>query len=332
MHLRRFSSDNASIRLCNIASGRIVDAAPIKGQCYRDYMYGKTSEREDALGKIEGTVKKILDTVIQSGKLPEANSPERNAILLFVALQYGRTAYVADAMNDLVSKLTKYLGGGKPELVDFFENGGRIGIKNVGVLGAKMALENYPTLADLQMVLIKAMPKMEFVTSDAPVVFYNQAFEGLLKSPSTGWEWKGLQCFFPISPDYTLLLFDSSVYRVKSGNVRQATEKDMHSLNILQYVAAYDNVYFLSPKNEQVLGWREGSIRCRRKEKVELELHKNIIPKSVQKKELLIASKTDIRIGLKLSFMRISKSGESEVNNFMSLSPRPLIASRNNRR
>jgi len=329
MHLRRFSADGASIRLCNLKSGHIAHKAPIKGQCYRDYMYGKTPEREDALATIEGIAKKVLDIVIREGRLPAAKSPSWSTILMFTALQYGRTAYTADAMDDIVNKISRHMGGHNPQLGEFFDKGGRVGLKDVASLGVQNALETYLLLSDLRMVLIRAAPGVEFITSDAPAVFYNQAFEDLLQGSSTGWAWKGLQCFLPINPDYTLLLFDSSVYRVKSGDVRLATAQDTLNLNVLQCVAAYENVYFLGQTKEEVLGWRARASRLRRKEKVQLKVQKEALTESHLEKHLLMTSKTDIKIGLKLSFMNISKAGTSWINSFMNLRHRPVVAVRN---
>lgn len=330
-YLRRFSASEASIRLCNLDSGRIVDTAPIKGQCSRDYMYGRTPEREDALATIEGIAKTTLDTVISSGRLPVHYSGHWSTILIFLAIQYGRTAYTADAMNDIVHKHAEHLMGHEPKLKEFFDAGGRVGINDGAALGVQLALEMYPLLSDLRWVLLRAAPKTQFITSDVPVVFYNQAFEGRHPGSLTGWASTGLQCFLPISPNYTLLLFDSSIYRVKPGELRQASRQDVDTLNLLQCANAYENVYFRDTTREDILSLRARALRLRRKEKMQLKVQEEGALEGGGKKQLLVSTRTEVKIGLRLSFMDMSKAGANWVDAFLRLRPRPVVAIRNER-
>ena len=53
--LKNFSADKRRIALEVLATGRRVDDAQLKAQCYRDYFYGKDEVLENAFAKLEET-------------------------------------------------------------------------------------------------------------------------------------------------------------------------------------------------------------------------------------------------------------------------------------
>jgi hypothetical protein len=56
----------------------------------------------------------------------------------------------------------------------------------------------------------------------------------------------GLQICLPLSPKFALLLHDSSIYLTKheNGNVFLKKRSDVETLNSLQWLNAYSNIYF----------------------------------------------------------------------------------------
>jgi hypothetical protein len=96
---------------------------------------------------------------------------------------------------------------------------------------------------------------MEFITSDDPVVIHNQWCEGVTHTGVLGWNARGFQALFPISPSELLVLFDPLIYRV--GNSHRATrativqnECDVEVFNAFQIHNADENVYFANHKND----------------------------------------------------------------------------------
>jgi hypothetical protein len=59
-YLRNFSRSGKSVDLFNIDSQRLIKNAPIKGQCCRDYFYGKNPENEKSLSAVEGEVAQLF--------------------------------------------------------------------------------------------------------------------------------------------------------------------------------------------------------------------------------------------------------------------------------
>lgn len=86
-----------------------------------------------------------------------------------------------------------------------------------------------------------------FVTSDNPVIKYNQYCEGIEHSGLTGAASKGLQLFVPLSPRHLLVLYDGTTYRATAGRFTRksgAAMSDIDQLNKMQLMLADEHVYF----------------------------------------------------------------------------------------
>ena len=174
-----------------------------------------------------------------------------------------------------------------------------------------MTTQNYPILIDLEYKLLVNRTDVEFITSDNPVVLYNQIFSFRKFGSNTGLATKGLQIFFPISPDKIILLYDSDVYRVGSEKkiaIEILNNKDISNINTLQACSCYENIYFRDEKlNVQAL---------HRKAKPYMRSIKagiKIFPQydnKYQKSEIMMSYREDIRIDLNLSFISLRKSAK----------------------
>ena len=71
-YLRPFSENDEGkiIRLLNIGSGRVVNSAPLKNQCSRDYFYGKDFRYESNIQKIESEYAGVLNDISKMHSMP----------------------------------------------------------------------------------------------------------------------------------------------------------------------------------------------------------------------------------------------------------------------
>jgi hypothetical protein len=109
------------------------------------------------------------------------------------------------------------------------------------------AIHCAPAISDLDNRVVRASLNGRFITSDHPVVIYNQWCEGVRGGGVTGVACAGLQIFFPLGPDCILMLFDPNVYEVdgkESGEVIITDQRDINQLNRLQYTFAQENLFF----------------------------------------------------------------------------------------
>lgn len=330
-YLKRFSPDGNSINIWNLPNQKKVLSANLKNQCYKDYFYGKELEVEAALAKIEGEASRILRRVDQLGAPPAVGSGSHLILILYVLMQHGRTAYAADTLNEMNDKMVKHIFGADAKSKGIDLEKITIGIKDVSRYSLSLTTQMYPMLLDMECRLLVNHSSVEFVTSDNPVVLYNQLFSFRRFASNTGWASKGLQIFLPIGPHATLLFFDPDVYGVGSNTssvVSLHHDKDIYQLNTLQACSAAKNIYFSSSAlNIEALSNK--ALQFRRKQKSNLD----VFPKSEGKNRshLISTSREDVRTNLSLSFLRLTKGAKQWQAEFRKKRFQPAAVVRNER-
>lgn len=307
-YLKRFASNGRSVNLYNFRLSRAIPGANLNNQCYRDYMYGKEGGHEQCLSQLEGAFAQLLRNMLPSCYLPPPMSPDHESLCILTLLQYARTAYTADAMDEMADGMWKAILSKDPRVSPDMLDSVRIVNKDPANFTVAMMLRLYHLIMDLQYKLLEAAPGTEFITSDNPVVMYNQLMEFDRIGSSTGLASKGLQIFFPLSPAHMLCFYDPEVYACGPRKVlccSITSAKDMDQLNALQVVSALENVYY-SGAAANVFRSVEIGKRHRRTEKAR-------IFKGPERKtatggsQLIGSSRVDVRVNLQLTFMRLLK-------------------------
>src|SRR5690348_5258430 len=110
-YLKRFSADKRHINLYNLRSRKQVSWAKLSKQCCKDYFYGKEPTIEKTLAATEGEIAALLRQVDEKQSLPPPGSPAHLALIIHILMQYGRTQYTVDAMNEVVDNVLKQIYG-----------------------------------------------------------------------------------------------------------------------------------------------------------------------------------------------------------------------------
>ncbi|RTL24979.1 MAG: DUF4238 domain-containing protein [Burkholderiales bacterium] len=307
-YLRNFAEDGRSVSLYNFRQDLLVKGANLKNQCYRDYFYGKDGVAEAHLGQLEGGLAELLRIVLGTCTLPPPFSELHEGLCVFTLLQYARTAYSADAMDDFADGMWKEILSKDARFNASDLNRVRIVNSDPANLAVSIVLKHYHLIADLAYVLLESPAGCEFVTSDNPVVFYNQLMEFERFGSSTGLVSKGLQIFFPLSPKFLLLFFDCSVYALndrRSVRLSLSEKRDIDQINALQAAAALENLYFCTPKADifRVAEMGKGKRRAKK-----TRITKFQVPDAgACSSQMIGGSREDVRTNLSLSFMRTLK-------------------------
>ena len=323
-YLRAFSTDGKSTNLWNMKRNKRVLGAKLRTQCCGSYFYGEDLGLERTLGTIETVAARILRDVVNGSRLPTTGTEEHFALLLYVLVQHARTQYAVDVLDETSDKIVKYLLGptfaetvvDSTEFAIGFDDGARF---SVGV-----AASSIPMVLDLGARLLRNDTDVEFLTSDNPVVLYNQLMSFSHTGSNTGYATKGLQVFFPVSPRHLVLFFDHDVYSV--GNNTEATvkvvqPKDVYQLNTLQMVAALENVYFRDSSLD-VDALHRKSQPFRRPRKANVDAYPYGTDRDSRRKIIQISGE-DVRTNLKLSFVRLNKKTKRWRQGFRRLAVRP---------
>ena len=214
---------------------------------FQNYFYGKDLEREEWFGNIEDRTSIILKEVIKSRELPKNKSDNYYWIWLFVLLQAYRTRANADEFNNVVDKTMKTAMKFDSKFKDFDFDKHFFAYDDATEKALDILLKSLPMMTDLQVKLLENNTSKQLITSDNPVSKYNQFLESRNFSfGHCGMLSKGLQIFYPLSPDLALVLYDPKVYKIgyrKQFSKIQINEMDVEFLNILTCLYANKTLY-----------------------------------------------------------------------------------------
>jgi len=329
-YLRRFASDGRSLSLFNLGQGRAITGAHLKNQCYRDYMYGKDGKQENNLSQIEGVLAELLKRVLATEYLPPPWSSDHESLCVLTLLQNARTAYAADAMDEFSDKMWKQVLQKDPRFKPELLTKVRIVNTDPANFAVVTMLRLYHLIMDLDYRLLVAREGSEFITSDNPVVMYNQLMEFEKTGSKTGLACKGLQIFFPLSPQLLLTFYDRAVYAYaprKKIITIVPTQEDMVQLNALQVVSALKNVYFSSP-NADIYRVVEHAKHLRRSRKARvIALPETQTPTGTS--QIIGGSREDVHTDLVLSFVKLLKPAKHWREERMRPGLKPAMVLRN---
>lgn len=253
--LRQFACDpdrkpeSRQINLVNISRSKIIRSASLKEQCYRDYFYSQKTAVEIQLSSLEGVYSALTRKMIQSKSIDDRDGWH---IVQMVALQKGRTLRAEEEINGMMEKLIKLMMYNRIDesALQFM----RIKMSGTAHLNVGQSLIMSPMLLDLRRFLIKNRTKVPFVISDNPVVATNWFCRLRHSDRIGGLSRSGLQLLMPLSPRFALLMHDTGTYSAENDNnvISLKRPDDVHSLNELQWLNAYRNIYFPPTFNDDV--------------------------------------------------------------------------------
>lgn len=330
-YLRAFTEDGRSLALYNLKQQRVIENANLKNQCYRDYMYGKDGSHESNLAALEGGLAQLFKHVLASEALPAPWSPDHETLCILTLLQSARTAYAADAMDDFANGIWKKVLEKDPSVSPDMLSRVRIVNTDPANFAVATMLRHYHLIMDLDYRLLQAHQDCDFITSDNPVVLYNQLLEFEAFGSKTGLVCKGLQIFLPLSPRLTLMFYDRDVYSItpKDRVVLRVRElRDMTQLNALQVASALGNVYFSNAKRANIYSLADHARRFRRSAKTRVF---SLPEKKTETgySQIIGSSREDVRTQLDLTFMKIIKPAKRWRVERMKPGPKPMAVPRN---
>ena len=251
-YLKRFSigETGKNISLYNHKNKIFINAAPIKHQGCENYLYGEDEVIENALAKMESEVAKMFYYWTEEKLLYPPPKGTNGYILLkrFIIYQANRTPSSGRQIEDSVNESMKtMLKAYQPNLWQKLKDN-TIGFNNPVLKALIGAIENEKLLDFLDFGFVVNLSLLPFVTSDSPVVLYNQLMEKAGNYiGATGLVAKGLQVFYPIHPRLMICLYDSNVYEFNNGeNDCGSTESidEVHQLNSLQIINSDTQIFF----------------------------------------------------------------------------------------
>lgn len=261
-HLRRWSSDGKRISLFNKDNGIFVDSkASIKNVASKDYFYGEDGKIEDVLADIERNVSPIFNKIIEEKSVLNLSAEELGLVYLYIVLGNERTLATAERQEKFVKRMlyevleTEQAHGKNTDInLDTFMDD--ITVKSTCAMSIKAALELYPLIFDLDLILIENLSEVEFLTSDYPTIKYN--LWSIKRNLSSGWGMSsaGLMLLYPISPKFALMAYDQFFYEAigeRNGVLPIRKNTQIDEINKLMLLNAQSNLFFSGNVNQHYI-------------------------------------------------------------------------------
>ncbi|WP_412985992.1 DUF4238 domain-containing protein [Pontimicrobium sp. IMCC45349] len=323
-YLRNFSykKNLKQIGIFNLKRDFFYQTSKLKTQGSKKFFYGYDGIIEERLGEIENLLSKTIKKIIEELIIPKKNSNPHIDLLLFVALTDLRNPTRIDNMKGMIS-------GMKDKILELYPNT-QIE-KLIPTLThddfIEFSITTIPEITfniiDLDFKLLINETERPFISSDNPVVRYNQFLEQKRwPHGKCGYGIIGLQIFIPLNSKIVLHFYDSSIYKV--GFKRQKTHsiknlKCIDQINTLQFINCIETIYFDENANENYIrNLKSLSLNFKKANKPQVDLSylvdkdnndKEII--NLDQKNLIISGTTDCETNLKIEGIKIHSRGKA---------------------
>jgi hypothetical protein len=236
--LKPFShqDEGRAINLYNIRHDKLIPRAPVKGQCARDYLYGKDGVIEQSLSKIEGSFSTIRNCVLAGGN----ESQDMRDLNFFTYLQFRRTEMAVSRIRESYELMTAGIFGASDAPA----------IPNDHMLimdSLRYCFASVRYIEDLKIRMIENKSDIDFVISDDPAIFANRYAAQKLKDDTFGISSSGVFLTMPLSPKLAVICYDGLVYTIPDlvdGRIVVVKVDAIEALNEFQNLKAGENVYF----------------------------------------------------------------------------------------
>jgi hypothetical protein len=266
-HLLRGWTGDERVPVYNLGNQEEYPPTNLSNLCSEDYFYGGP-EAEKSMDALESRHAEIINRIRSKMSFGVLDKMDILHFCTFILLQRNRTKQRKQEAEDLIDNLGReYLkvqieageidpelpgGGNVLDVLDDYK------ITSEKPLAYPMlnALTGVDLIIDLDAVVIVNETDEEFVVSDHPVVHDNPRFKDQLDRFLIGVQNRGLQIFVPLSHKVQIMLYDPVAYDVeysdkKRRGVLTTSEKVVASLNNLQMINAFENIFYRTSNQEQ---------------------------------------------------------------------------------
>ncbi|SMG28821.1 Protein of unknown function [Marivirga sericea] len=318
-YLRYFAyKGREQIGIHNTQSGYTFSTAKLKKQGSKNFFYGNDGVIEEHLGKLESKLALVIKRIRDNHLLPKKNSKDYVTLLHFIALTHLRNPVAMQQELDANKQKREKVA----ELYPYHETKQLIPeITNIEAISASLLSVSYlvRNLLDLECKILINKTKKGFITSDLPVVRYNQFLEER-KWPhgKSGFGKIGLQIFIPLSHELCLILYDSAIYKVgnrKEERIVIDDVNDIDQLNMLQFTNCFQTVFFSDKVTEDYIQYlKRRSVPYQKANIVNSTTKRAFVNGDVAKEKIIILSTiTDNQIKLNTKAIKVHAQGKKKV-------------------
>lgn len=241
--LRQFAADDnkKATNLWLPKLNKFISDAPIKGQCAKNYLYGKDLALETVFQEPERKFSEIIRKLVEHGCL---GADDLSFLLFFWLLQKNRGIVT---LTELKESFREVRSRAFDPIRDRDFLGEEWGIDQLAKMAFLQTRKLFAHVEDLECCILKAPRGSKFVTSDNPAVFANKFHDqSRHHGQPFGLASSGVYLALPLSPDYCFFAFDQNIYRLKYAveKVALISSADCVCLNRIILVGCLKAIYF----------------------------------------------------------------------------------------
>lgn len=313
-YLKNFSISNnkTSVGLFNLKTNSFIANAEIKHQASKKFFYGKDGRVEEGLSKLENLLAPQIKAVLDKECLPGKYSEEYFSILIFTIISELRSPTNINRIKNFGKILNEELKKSNPENDIMPEMPDEMAIE----LSFSTYEDCLKMSMDLDFKILLNETDMPFITSDLPVIKYNQFLEDKVSDFSnTGYASLGLQILIPLSPRVYVIFYDPQIYKVgnRKDKMVMVNESDVDQLNLVQFINGGNTLFFDDRINEYYMQKLSGkSNKFRKANETMLSTHEMVVDVNIKENSQILHLKySDPNIKLRLSKIKLLRKANS---------------------
>jgi hypothetical protein len=220
-------------------------------QAQEDNLYGSDQKVEQFFSKLESSASLVLKK-LNNGNI-DLLKEEQWHIKLFMLNQLSRTPGYVSKQEKSFEGLFKYMASHDKNIKNHLDEFG-IGLNEPYKEYFQISIDLFITINDLRIGLLETEKiNSPFIIGQNPVILLNP----FLKERKD-WKWstqglgmKGIIMIMPISPRFSLILYDSLRYTLQNKNPKWIiNSSDVDKINDFQYCNTVECIYFSNKINE----------------------------------------------------------------------------------
>lgn len=334
-YLRNFSyqENKKQIGIYNLKRQFYYETASLKDVACKPFFYGKDGYVEDQLSCIENILAPLIKRVLEEYYLPIQKTEDYWNLLYFIAIMDFRNPVkskgIEDAMNELSDRF---------KLTDDYRafQKARLSQPDPVIRALSGITQVVKYCDDLVFKLIQNKTQVPFITSDNPVIKYNQLLESK-KHHGNGSSiiTIGIQIFIALNSKTMLMLYDPWAYKVgnrKQNIIALTNTEDVENLNLLQFLNCEETIFFdQTPKEFYLKQTHEASLKFRRANQVVTIEYPEVdeFGNKILNSKIFSTTFTECKTKMNLSFLKFRDQAKLFKPDGRLIQPRPNFRNRN---
>jgi hypothetical protein len=264
MLLKNFAVDEEKnfINIHLLKDDRFLYSKTLYGQAQEDDLYGSDQKLEQFFSKMESDASLVI-AKLKTGNI-NLFEEEQWHIKIFMLIQLIRTPGFITMQDNSMEKLFKYMASYDKKMKNHLDEFG-ISLNEPYKQYFSFSIDLLYIISDLRIGLLEAdNEKSSFLIGQNPVILINP----FLKDKKY-WIWstrglgmKGTIMIMPISPRFSLILYDSLRYTLLNKNPKWViSSSDVEKLNDFQYCNTVECIYSANFINEEKYRQKNSSFR-----------------------------------------------------------------------